>query len=345
MAQQKGFHTYHDDDDIASEMAAAPHVRDEAPIADHMGGRFDREQRINNEETRLVVLTEFRSLEDLERGNVTFNISEKQAEGFRRVQVNPETGKTTYAGNPDRSQITKVVLVGYRSELPVDAGVTFKSASGELTRKMSQLCLARNGRGYPVIIPREDAINYKLVKGPEKGGILIYSNDALVDEKIMEKYGGVNKGDIRVGLTPHPTDPEILLFEFKKNPLLTDLLKKHHQALEDLFENFSYAELKAEANALGRNTVQVPEVVVAHLETEVNAHAITKIEEGTGPLSKAGIVLESPTSPDGSFKDARKIMKNKTRLDEAGVDQCMHTQHQIDIHLLVSAVIPPAGSP
>jgi len=346
---QKQFHTYRDDDDIAAEMGHAPvaasNSRGEVPIASHMGDRFGRDHRvIHNEETRTVVLTEFLSLEDLERGQVSIAIGEKQAESFRRTFVNPETGKTSLGGNPDRSQITKVVLLGYKLELPVDVGLSFKSVSGELTRRASLLKVARNGRGYPVIISRESACDYTMVKG-YKDGILIYSNDAYVDQELIDKYGSVNKGDIRAGLTDHPTDATVKLFEFKKNPLLTGLLKRHHEKLEDMFEEFSYAELKHEANILNRDTVQVPETVIAHLESEVNTHAIGKIEEGTGPLSKATLVLESPTSADGSFKDARKLVKSKTRLDDAGVDQCMHVKHQIDFELVVSAVIPGAATP
>jgi hypothetical protein len=346
------FNKYRDDDDIASEMshtpaAAAPsRVRDELPVANHMGGgRFGRENHvINNEETRTIILTEFLSMEDLESGLVNIAIGEKQAEAFRRPFVNPETGKTTYGGNPERSQITKVVLQSYKIELPVDVGLSFKSVSGELTRRASQLKVARNGRGYPIILSRESACDYTMVKG-YKDGILIYSNDAYVDQELIEKYGNVNKGDIRAGLTDHPTDSTVKLFEFKKNPLLTDLLKRHHEKLEELFEEFNYAELKHEANVLGRDTVQVPETVIAHLENEVNTHAIGKIEEGTGPLSKAAVVLESPLSADGSFKNLRKIVKGKTRLDDAGVDQCMHIKHQIDLELVVSAVIPGASAP
>lgn len=362
--RKPNFHKYQDDDlneslhaqpsaaaaaqhsmQIREEMAdaGAAHHGQQQHIESHMGGdRFGRggQHHIANQETRMITITEFVSLEQLESGRNKLEIGDLQADLFRRVVFDEATKKVSHAGDVKRAQITRVLLTGYSLELPVDAAITFSSVSGELTSEAVKTQGARNGRQYPLIVKRESAAKFG-----DKDAVLIYSNDKLLDKDLLEKFGNLNKDDLRVGLTPHPTDPAITMFDYKKNKLVHDMVKRHRVRLEETFESFSFAELQHEADVLGRDVIQIPTEVVDKLLSDVTTHGIGAVEEGTGPLARACISLESPTGKSGSFSDVRSILAGKTGLDAQGVDRLMHVKHQIDFDLVVSAVIPGAGAP
>lgn len=356
--QRKGaYNTYEDDADsrIADEasepvqrgaparIAAPIGADDEERIGNHMGGdRIYRQEHLEDEETRVILVTGYKTLEQLESGDTKIEIGEAAAQAFRRVHFNKESSSIVHSGDVGRAQVTRSVVRAFTNELPVDVGVKFHSAKGELNVNPVLSKVAPNGRSYPLVMKRNQELMLSILK-QFSSGVTIYENSELIDDYLIKTYGSTKAEDIRVGITPHPTDSSYVIFDYRANKLVAGLLKKHAPVLEQEFERFSYADLQFEANRLGHATVQVPSEVIDKIEGDITQHAIGAIDEGTGHLAHAGVQLEWTNGAGGSFKGVRQMMMKKSGLDASAVDQLMHQVHQIDLELVVSAVIPGVG--
>lgn len=353
MASRKGnFREYDNggaDAGGAMESIAAPNMemREDAgdySIANHLGSEKVTSHNMPNVETRNIVIPVSRSLEDLEQGKVDIYIGEMNAATFRRPVFNKETQQVVHTGDVKRSQVTAVTLRMFDNQLPVLVGAKFRSSKGDLSVKSSHLKYI-NGRGYPVYFKAETEVVFSILPEPLNDGIMLYENGNLVDDYLIKTYGGIQPEELDAGFTPNPTEPGMLNFEYAKNPLMTNLLKKHRYELEKEFPQFDYKRMKKDAEKYGRNAVQVPKEAVEKIKRDIAEHAIAPIEEGTGDLAKAALRLEWPMGENGSFSGVRAYMKKRLGLDDGAVDVLMHQKHDLTVELLISAVIPGAAQP
>jgi hypothetical protein len=351
--QKKGtYHSYEDDEQqqqhISAEQADAhpsQHGAADEHIGNHMGDALSAHYSRPNQgvETRKILLSVSRSLEDLESGKVSILLDTANATIFRRKSVDKDTQQVVYLGDVSRSQVTAMTLRMYDSSLPILVGAKPCSAKGELPVDENMLKFV-NGRGYPVIFKPDSEVMFSILPQPHSAGILLYENNNLVEEYIVKTYGSVRPEDLDMGFSPSSTEPGMLSFEYTKNPLMVSLIRKHRYDLEKEFPNFDYKRLQKDSTKYGRKAVLVPAEVHDKIKRDIAEHAITPLDESTGDLAKVGIRIEWPHGANGSFAGVRSHLKNKLKLDDGSIDAMMHTQHEILIELLVSAVIPGTES-
>jgi hypothetical protein len=345
---KKGSYKTYDDDGqeyIASEtgdMRPSQHAAVEERIGNHMGDALSAHQAHPNQgvETRKIVLSVNRSLEELEQGQVDILIGAANASVFRRKVLNKETQQVVHMGDTSRSQLTAMTLRMFDSSLPVLVGAKPRSAKGELSLAADDMLKFINGRGYPIIFKADTEVVFSVLPAPHNNGVLLYENANLIEEYIIKTYGGVRIEDLDVGFTPSATEPGMLDFEYAKNPRMVNLIKKHRYDLEKEDPSFNYKRLQKEAGKYKRNTVLIPVGIKEKIKLDVAKHALTVVDEGTGDLAQIGLRLEWPQGPNGSFSGVRSHLMKKLNLDDGAVDVLMHTRHDIIVELLVSAVIP-----
>src|SRR5262249_16335834 len=158
------------------------------------------------------------------------------------------------------------------------------------------------------------------------GHKLLYENRRVLKQDLVARYAGATEEHLRAGLSPHATDPKMMMFEYERGPRLDRLISLNVADLEEEF-GFHYDRLELQVEA-GLRSVQIRRKVVDWVMGVWKKQAAEKIEQGTGVMSETALVFENPDSLDGSFRELARL---------PGVDALAPMSISVDVE--ISAIV------